>query len=488
MSSTKRKAPPVHIARPQTTQNAKHISKAQINESRTSVISVPKHQQAAKKEALGEAIEISSDEDESDNDAMDDGGDLMDEDEPAAADAGAVAVASSKILLTNGHAQGPMNDDDDNDDDAGDHEPTFGDLVREHETIDVTAALSLLSPADNAANGHSNLPATAGKALTATANATAAAAAAAPTLASLGHLLNAALRSGDDANLEICFNTTTDATWVRNTIQRLDPSLAGTLLQKLAARIHRRPGRAHTLVGWVQWTLITHGGALLANQTGVTRALQELHRVLEERARGLNSLLLLKGKLDMLEAQMQMRRLQRAGVATVGARGGSSKAVDSANNLGRAAGGARGGAGRPRRGSAAASGASATDYDEDNVVTYNEELEDEDEDEGDESGQILVSSANVAGESFVANSDEEALDEEDEEDSSEDDDNDNGAEDDDDDELEEMDDDETGDEDEVDFDDVDDEEDDDEDDDDEQAAPPPPKLQKKAGAPFSKRR
>ncbi|CAK7564575.1 MAG: Small subunit (SSU) processome component [Sporothrix epigloea] len=480
MSSTKRKAPPVRIARPQTTQNAKHASKAQINESRTSVVSVPKHQLAAKKEALGDAIEISSDEDESDNDAKDDGEDLMDEDEPATADAhtGAVALDSSNLPLANGHAHRPVNDDDDDDDDAGDHEPTFGDLVREHETVDVTAALNLLSPADNAANDQSALPATAGKALT-----TSASAAAVPTLASLGHLLNAALRSGDDANLEICFNTTTDATWVRNTIQRLDPSLAGTLLQKLAARIHRRPGRAHTLVGWVQWTLITHGGALLANQTGVTRALQELHRVLEERARGLNSLLLLKGKLDMLEAQMQMRRLQRAGVATFGTRGGS-KAVDSVNNLGRAADGPRGGVGRPRRGSAAASGASATDYDEDNVVTYNEELEDEDE--GDVSGQILVSSANVAGESFVANSDDEVLDEEDEEDSSEDDDNDNGAEDDD--ELEEMDDDETGDEDEVDYDDVDDEEDDDEDDDDEQAAPPPPKLQKKAGAPFSKRR
>ncbi|CAK7264336.1 Small subunit (SSU) processome component [Sporothrix epigloea] len=479
MTSTKRKAPPVRIARPQATQNAKHASKAQINESRTSVTNVPKIQQAAGKRNGGDAIEISSDEDEDededDHDAMDDGGDLMDEDGPITA-----ALASTNGSLVNGHTNGSINNSDDNDDDSADHEPTFGDLVREHETVDVTAALSLLDPTGNAAQGDGVLPAASGKQATG-----ATVAAAAPTLASLGHLLNAALRSGDDANLEICFNTTTDATWVRNTIQRLDPSLAGTLLQKLAARIHRRPGRAHTLVGWVQWTLITHGGALLANQAGVTRALQELHRVLEERARGLNSLLLLKGKLDMLEAQMQMRRLQRAGGATVGMRG-SSKALDGANTLGRAAGGVRGVGGRSRRGSAAANGVTGTDYDEDNVVTYNEELDNgEDDDEGNVSGQILVSSAETAGESFIADSDEEALDEDDRDDSSEDEDNDDGAGDD---ELDEMDDDEAGDDDEVDYDDVDDDEDDDEDDDDEQSAPPPPKLQKKAGVPFSKRK
>ncbi|CAK7199917.1 Small subunit (SSU) processome component [Sporothrix eucalyptigena] len=478
MSSTKRKAPPVRITRPQMTQNAKHMAKAQINESRTSVVNVPKHQQKSKKKAAGEAIEISSD--ESDDDAVDED-DLMDEDEPATTDAPAVEVSQ-----TNGHTNGitkddKNNDDNDDEDEDGDHEPTFGDLVREHETVDVTAALSLLNPADAASNGE-NTPAT-----TKTAGA-----AATPTLASLGHLLNAALRSGDDANLEVCFNTTTDATWVRNTIQRLDPSLAGTLLQKLAARIHRRPGRAHTLVGWVQWTLITHGGALLANQAGVTRALQELHRVLEERARGLNSLLLLKGKLDMLEAQMQMRRLQRAGdlsnsdrrtagVATVTGRVGS-KAIDSVNSLGRA-GGVRG-AGRRRRGGAAGGARGEIDDDED-LVTYNEDLDDEDE--ADISGQILVNSAGVAGESFIADSDEEALDEDDDDDS-EDDEEEDGAEDDDD--LEEVNDDEAGEEDEIDFDDVDDDdEDDDEDDEDDQAAAaPPPKLQKKSGGAFSKRR
>ncbi|CAK7236408.1 Small subunit (SSU) processome component [Sporothrix curviconia] len=485
MSSTKRKAPPLRIARPQMTQNAKHASRARINDSRMAVVNVPKHQQKSKKKAAGEAIEISSDE-ESDNSAVDED-DLMDEDEPA------TAAAASAEPKTNGHVHAnatanvngsSKNDEenDDNEDEDGDHEPTFGDLVREHETVDVAAALSLLNPADAAAAAAPN-----GKNP-----------AAAPTLASLGHLLNSALRSGDDANLEICFSTTTDTTWIRNTIQRLDPSLAGTLLQKLAARIHRRPGRAHTLVGWVQWTLITHGGALLANQAGVTRALQELHRVLEERARGLNSLLLLKGKLDMLEAQMQMRRQQRAGgvssssiITTSGPAAGAaavsgrigSKAVDSiTKNMGRTSGGARG-SGRRRR----ALGADAAD-EENGVATYIEDFDDnEDEAEADISGQVLVNNAGVAGESFIADSDEEALDEDDDDDS-EDDGEEGGVVDDDD--LEEVDDDEAGEEDEVDFDDVDDDDDEDDDDDgeEEQATAPPPKLQKKSGGAFSKRR
>jgi U3 small nucleolar RNA-associated protein 5 len=40
--------------------------------------------------------------------------------------------------------------------------------------------------------------------------------------------------------------------------------------------------------------------------------LSELNRVLEERSRGLQSLLTLKGKLDMLDSQMQLRRENRA--------------------------------------------------------------------------------------------------------------------------------------------------------------------------------
>ena len=163
--------------------------------------------------------------------------------------------------------------------------PTFGDLVRANETIDVPSALSAQQSNALTAPGRSLAP---------------------PSSSSLGTVLTQALRTDDTDLLESCLHTT-DLVTVRNTIQRLDSTLAGTLLTKLASRMHRRPGRAGSLMTWVQWTLIAHGGAL-AMQPGLTKKLSELHRVLEERSRGLNSLLALKGKLDLLDAQMQLRR------------------------------------------------------------------------------------------------------------------------------------------------------------------------------------
>ncbi|KAI0884896.1 NUC189-domain-containing protein [Annulohypoxylon maeteangense] len=167
-------------------------------------------------------------------------------------------------------------------------QPTFGELARAHDTIDVPAAISTQSPT-LPAPGRAPVP---------------------PSLSSLGTVLSQALRTDDADLLESCLHTN-DLTTIRNTIQRLDSTLAGTLLIKLASRMHRRPGRAGSLMTWVQWTLVAHGGAL-ATQPGLAKKLGELHRVLEERSRGLNSLLALKGKLDLLEAQMELRRgLQR---------------------------------------------------------------------------------------------------------------------------------------------------------------------------------
>lgn len=130
-----------------------------------------------------------------------------------------------------------------------------------------------------------------------------------PTGASLGTVLTQALKTNDITLLESCLQTP-DTSTIRATIQRLDSPLAGSLLQKLAERLHRRPGRAGSLMVWVQWTLVTHGG-YLATQPDLIKKLAELNRVIDERARGLQSLLSLKGKLDMLEAQMQLRQSMR---------------------------------------------------------------------------------------------------------------------------------------------------------------------------------
>jgi U3 small nucleolar RNA-associated protein 5 len=166
-------------------------------------------------------------------------------------------------------------------------EPSFGELVRANaaEPIDV-AAFDAPSPGAQTYTRDVQVQA--------------------PSGASLGTVLTQALRTNDVTLLESCLHTT-DLNTIRATVQRLESPLAGTLLQKLAERLHRRPGRAGSLMVWVQWTLVTHGG-YLATQRDLVKKLAELNRVIDERAKGLPALLSLKGKLDMLEAQIELRR------------------------------------------------------------------------------------------------------------------------------------------------------------------------------------
>ena len=168
--------------------------------------------------------------------------------------------------------------------------PTFGDLVRGSTTVDVSASLAAQTTRREVQQ-RSTAPISA---------------------TSLGTVLNQALRTDDSDLLESCLQTN-DLLIIQNTINRMDSSLAGTLLSKLAARMHRRPGRAFGLMRWIQWTLVAHGGALVTQPDLINR-LTELSRVLEERSRGLSSLLALKGKLDMLDAQLKYRKaLKMAG-------------------------------------------------------------------------------------------------------------------------------------------------------------------------------
>lgn len=252
-------------------QSAKLPNSTRIDESRTSVtVPIPAKSKTSKQV---ETIEISSDS-ESNYD------DISDEDDDE------VAEEQTAQPAVGGNEDTDMKEEGE----ESDAEPTFGDLIRNHETVDVAAALG----------GRQSIDAS--TALTAAPQRQIAP----PSTSSIGIVLAQALRTDDADLLESCLHTS-DATVIRNTIQRLDSSLAGALLTQLTSRLHRRPGRAHNLMTFVQWTLIGHGGAL-ATQPDIQRRLAELNRVLEERTRGLNSLLALKGKLDMLEAQMTLRR------------------------------------------------------------------------------------------------------------------------------------------------------------------------------------
>ncbi|CAI4213347.1 unnamed protein product [Parascedosporium putredinis] len=267
--SAKRKAPS-KLAAPSIRPNARIPTKLSIDEKNTSVAE-------SDALALSKTIEISSDS-ESEEDVSDDEEDAEDEEMQDAAPESDEEQPEAEVSeeptrkRTNGGGKRPANDgEDDESDSEADAAPTFGDLLREQQTIDVHAALA------GQASGASGALATQSTTRTITV----------PSASSLGTVLNQALRTDDTELLESCF-ATTDLAVVHNTIERLDSGLAANLLMQLGSRLHQRPGRAGTLMHWVQWTLVVHG------------------------ARGLNSLLVLKGKLDLLDAQLKLRKKMQA--------------------------------------------------------------------------------------------------------------------------------------------------------------------------------
>ncbi|KAI9820702.1 MAG: Small subunit (SSU) processome component [Pycnora praestabilis] len=174
-------------------------------------------------------------------------------------------------------------------------EPSFGEMVQANATYPIDVEASFVN---TLGDSQSLLPSNPSRVLPT------------PSATSLGTVLTQSLKTNDINLLESCLHVT-DLRTIRSTIERLNSSLAGSLLQKLAERLHRRPGRAGSLMVWVQWTLVSHGG-YLAGQPELMKKLSSLHRVIKDRANGLQPLLSLKGKLDMLEAQMQLRKSMQA--------------------------------------------------------------------------------------------------------------------------------------------------------------------------------
>lgn len=271
--STKRKAPG-RFAAPAVKPSAKPTTRTRINEQSTAVSA------ADDIPAATETIDISSDPNSSDEEYLT--GEGSDAEEANGAAPPVSQPLSSKPASRPSLQQAETADEDGSDAEAT--SPSFGELLRGSEVIDVPALLQ--QPSTSLQRSR--------------------AAIVAPSSQSLTTVLTQALRTDDTDLLESCL-ATDDQSTIQNTVENLDSALAGALLQKLAARLYRRPGRAGKLMIWVQWTLVAHGGAL-ATQPKVLQSLSGLQKVLAERAKGLNSLLALKGKLDMLEGQMDLRR------------------------------------------------------------------------------------------------------------------------------------------------------------------------------------
>lgn len=234
-------------------------------------------------DATKEIIDISSAEEESDYDSSDD-----DQDK-----ANTTAGAAQAPLSANGLA---VDDDQPMDDGAAESdELTFGERIQAQEAEPVRAPHVVdVEEAFGSPNDDSRALATAsGRPLTTT------------SASSLGTVLTQALRTNDQELLDSCLHVL-DVETIYATVERLPSPLVGSLLQKLAERLQQKPGRAGILMVWVQWSLAAHGG-YLASQPQLVKQLDALNRVLRERASGLQPLLALKGRLDMLQAQLELR-------------------------------------------------------------------------------------------------------------------------------------------------------------------------------------
>ncbi|KAL2017225.1 hypothetical protein VTK56DRAFT_2384 [Thermocarpiscus australiensis] len=287
--STKRKSTTT-LAKPVVKPSAKASTKTKIDETRTAV-STGLSPKAVSRPSV-ETIEISSDSASHYSSSDDEEGASDNEGKVSNEEQNAQEISRPNPNRDAANGDVVMQEGADGSD-AEPTSPTFGDLVRGSSTIDVSASLAAQAAAAQPSRLDMQQRPTAPMSAT-----------------SLGTVLNQALRTDDADLLESCLQTT-DVKVIENTINRMDSSLAGILLAKLSARMHRRPGRAFGLMRWMQWTLVAHGGALVTQPDLIAR-LGELSRVLEERSRGLSSLLALKGKLDMLDSQMKFRKSIKA--------------------------------------------------------------------------------------------------------------------------------------------------------------------------------
>lgn len=127
-----------------------------------------------------------------------------------------------------------------------------------------------------------------------------------PAANSLTTVLTQSLRSNDVALLESCFEHQ-DSAVILESVKHLDPTLALTLLEQLAIRLSKKPNRAGELGTWIRWTVVVHGG-YLSSLPHLVKSLTMLNGVLSTRSQQLPRLLTLQGRLDMLQAQIDLRK------------------------------------------------------------------------------------------------------------------------------------------------------------------------------------
>ena len=275
--STKDSIPYKFSATPQ--RSAKESSQRQQDDTKANVGHVDGDFNTTR--ASPEVVEISSGDSEDEDDEEDTGDPIREDDGKGKLGDQEVENGDNTSTTLNGRPHTGVESDDESGSHAQDkpepdvlktedEEPSFGDLLRARggETVDISGQEDPEQPAQ-ATNPRRNL--------------------ATPSANSLGTVLSQALRTNDVSLLESCLHVS-NLHEIRATIERLPSPQASTLLQKCAERMHKRPGRAGSLMVWIQWTIVSHGG-YLATQPAVMHELNQLYRVVKTRATALPSLL-----------------------------------------------------------------------------------------------------------------------------------------------------------------------------------------------------
>jgi len=124
-------------------------------------------------------------------------------------------------------------------------------------------------------------------------------------------LLTQALQNDDVALLEDCLSCR-DHTMINNTVRRLPPTSVLPFLKQVCNRMRSKPGRATTLVPWVQAVLIEHT-AYLTTVPAATGVLGDLFQAADARVAVFDNFLKLQGRLDLIMSHVSRRRISQGG-------------------------------------------------------------------------------------------------------------------------------------------------------------------------------
>lgn len=116
-----------------------------------------------------------------------------------------------------------------------------------------------------------------------------------------------ALKADDESLLDMYVSQRVSEEFVQVTLRKLDRDLAAVLVTKLTDRIKKQPNRIFSLTIWIKWILLTYGGYLLTLPE-TAQSMLLFKDLLTSKMTVLPKLLGLQGRLDMLQAQMTLRK------------------------------------------------------------------------------------------------------------------------------------------------------------------------------------